>query len=549
MRVFSSKELISFVFANENDIYYSEDLRKRNLNQYLWETLHENYETVYFLSAEDNRFRVRTFGDLSGDIAGLEKQAKPKLWSFLGSSEQEKFSSWLLRQLCAKPGKAAAFVCPIEDFCAVLSRDCWEDTLRDIAQEKRRSGIFVLTASATAEHTKDLLLNSPVFDRLGETAVTDVREGGLREIYSAIQKSKRDSCLFLNTFTRERIRNLLLRLSVEYPQRNISCRELDILSGYLMLYLHDLKKQQAEPFLEHLPPIGYLHYQELYDQLAKESVWARFMQHSAGYVQSVQDQIFPDLSDSFDIQAPVLRDPKCYAGKCMMLKLPKWVCDQDCEGSRPEKLLEKIRKEVSRPKNKPENEEIIAAIEDFLNQLDSVTEGNLDAYILLLLAVEFCVSKVYTAPDAEEMERIRALIARIHSGAMLTWQCFQTQQHLSSYRTLNSAGPLYQKTISQLQDRAAILEAQRKQYTDLISASILQFAIPTVTTDIMKRLDELTREAEQMETAEQATPAPAAEPEPTPAAEPEPEEDTPAFDDEFFFRPEDYTYIPPTQAN
>ena len=102
--MFSSKELISFVFANENDIYYSEDLRKRNLNQYLWETLHENYETVYFLTAEDNRFRVRTFGDLSGDIAGLEKQAKPKLWSFLGSSEQEKFSNWLLRQLCAKPG-------------------------------------------------------------------------------------------------------------------------------------------------------------------------------------------------------------------------------------------------------------------------------------------------------------------------------------------------------------------------------------------------------------------------------------------------------------
>ena len=93
--MFSPTELISLVFANKDDLYFGDDLLKLNLNQHLWKELHKTYQTVYFLSAAEKAFTVRTFGDIHGT------PYTPKYSLF--SSEQSKFSGWLMRQLRVKP--------------------------------------------------------------------------------------------------------------------------------------------------------------------------------------------------------------------------------------------------------------------------------------------------------------------------------------------------------------------------------------------------------------------------------------------------------------
>lgn len=522
--MFSSKELISFVFANENDIYYGEDLLKLNLNQYLWTKLHESYETVYFLSAAENSFNVRSFGDSTCIAYDSGKKSITKLLSFIGSTEQDKLGAWMLRQLRAKPNQAVAFVCPLEDFCTVLADDRWTTVLQSIAEEKKRSGIFVLTAPATSERTKDLLLNSPVFDRLGETAVTDLRGGELRELYGPIKRNKWDSCLFLNTFPRERVRSLLLHLAMEYPDRCQSCQELDTLADYLTGYLHDPQSQQEEPLLTSNLPAGYLLYRELYEQLASESVWNRLAKQSA--------KAFPKHSSaSLCREAPVLRDLKCYAGKCMMLRLPKWVREQDGEGRRADKILENIQREVSAPKNRPENKEITAAAEEFLSQLDAVNADDLDTYLQLLQAIEFCAGRVYAEPGREETGRVLAIIEKLRSGISISGACFTMRRDLKLYQSQAAPGSLQSAKLLRMNKQLATLEELRKRYVDLVNASILELTMPASTTHIMDQLEELKQEVEECEEQiPQIQDLPLGEDE---------------FGDDFSFRPEDYAYIPP----
>ena len=189
--MFSSEELISYVFANESDLYYGNDLLKLNLNQYLWKKLHKQYETVYFLRAKDGLFQVRTFGDRKSDPEWKKTSLK-----LLGKSDAQKQGIWLQRQL--EMDQRCAIVCPLEDFCTVMEEPVWEKKLREIAADGSRRGKIVLTVSETAERSSKYLLGSPVFDWLGEKAVTDARVGSLRPLYPQLKNRKGDDLVFLN---------------------------------------------------------------------------------------------------------------------------------------------------------------------------------------------------------------------------------------------------------------------------------------------------------------------------------------------------------------
>lgn len=530
--MFSSKELISYVFVNENDIYYGDDLLKLNLEQYLWEQLHGSYEAVYFLSASDSTFHVRSFGDL---CCNAYEAGKKKLKLFGKNSEQTEQGNWILRQLCAKSGETAAFVCPLEDFCGVLSDSRWEPVLEKIAEEKKRTGIFVLTASATAERTKDLLLDSPVFEKLHETAVTDLRGGALRELYGTLKRRKWDNCLFLNTFSWERIRALLLHLAMEYPERCESCQQLDCLADYLTVYLRDPERQQKEPLLKSDLPTGYLMYRELYEQLSAERVWKKLVEQSTCYTNSAQVHGNPERREPSGVDVPVLRDRNCYAGKCMKVKLPKWVRSHEQEGPRIEKLLQNIRSAVSAPKNRTENSRIIEAADGFLSQIDTVHNGDIDTYKQLLIAVEFCVRWIYTEPESEQLGRVLDVIDKQKNLITFSDQCFGQKRDLEFFRQQATMGVLQRKTLENKEAEARAGEQMRKNYADMVSALILELTMPSASGDIMQKLTELEQDIKKCE--EQP---PEEEILPPPEEEEESEKD-----EEFFLRPEDFSYIPP----
>lgn len=529
--MFSSKELISFVFANENDIYYGDDLLKLDLNQYLWERLHGSYEAVYFLSAEENSFRVRCYGDL---CCKEYVPAKKKLFGFGGKTEQREQGNWILQQLRRKSGEAAAFVCSLEDFCAVLSDSRWDTALEDIADEKNRTGIFVLTASTTAEKTTKLLLESPVFEKLRESAITDLRSGAVRELYSTLKKRKWDNCLFLNIFTWERVRALLLHLIMEDPSRCESCGQLDAMADYLYAYLRDPDVAGGERLLPDELPAGYLMYQSLYEQLGKEHIWKKLQNQTACYA----GEPCRERWENAGTEVPVLRDQNSYAGRCMKIRLPKWLKNDEMAGPQALRQLENICCQVSAPKNRAENQTVIAAAEDFLGQIDAVHDCDPDTYLRVLRALEFCVAQVYLAADDEKSASVQTIIEKQREAIRFSGDCFILQRELELSRAHTTGGKLQSVALQQMEDRLCILQQIRGKHDDLIAAMELELKMPAATSNIANQLAELERAIDRLQ-SQSVEPEP--EPEPIlpdiPEPEPEPEE--------FVLTADSYNFRPP----
>lgn len=521
--MFSSKELISFVFANENDTYYGDDLLKRDLNQYLWDRLHANYEAVYFLNAEGSSFSVRSYGDLCCS------EYTPAFGLF-GGSAQRRLGGWMQRQLRAKPGETAAFVCSLEDFCTVLSDNRWDSVLEEISGEKKRTGIFVLTASATAERTSKLLLESSVFDKLQETAVTDLRGGAERELYGALKKRKWDNCVFLNTFNWERVRALLMHLVMEYPERCESCGQLDEMTEYLYALLKDPELAEREGLFRGELPMGYLMYTNIYEQLSNERTWKKLESQSRCFALRDRTSKHPENTG-----VCVLRDRNSYAGRCMKIKLPPWVSREDDAGEYAARLLRDIRCSVSAPKNRLENSEIAAAAENLLNQLDAVHNGDLDTYTQVLSALQFCVSHIYAEPRQEQTSRIMEVIQKQEDAITIFSQYYVLHRDLTSVQAQMSDGALQNATLRQLKIKLFSLEQLKKKYTDLISAMELGLKMPVSADNIQDMLQELEQEVEHFGNLEQA------EEEDSPASIPEPEPEI-----EFHLTDAVYDFIPPS---
>ena len=501
--MFSSTELISFVFANENDTYYGDDLIKRNLNQYLWDRLHQNYEAVYFLSEETNGFAVHTYGDL---YCKEYVPGKKGLFGLLSkNSNQTEFGNWLQRQLRGKTNESAAFVCPLEDFCSVLSSSQWDTVLTEIAEMKNRTGIFVLTASATTEKTAKLLLESPVFEKLQETAVTDLRGGTMQELYPTLKNRKWDNCIFLNAFDWERLRGMLLHLVMEYPKRFESLSMLDTLTHYLYAYCQNPDFADSEGLFNREMPVAYLLYKSLYDQLRNERTWQKF----EAAVKKFQQNHSRVAANFSDVKLPVLRDRNSYAGRCLAIKFPGWLTRTENAAGKASGLLRSIRNTVSTPMNRVENPEIVSAAEHLLNQLSSVYPDDSETYIQILNALKFCVENVYSHSE-EETPRVQAVIDKQKEFISACRDHFEMQQTFRTSLSALTGGALQTTALKQLKSKLTIREQMKQTYLDLISAMELNIKIPASEehiTDMLKKLeteirdfDQLTRDPPETET-------------------------------------------------
>ncbi len=529
--MFSSRELISFVFANENDTYYGDDLIKRDLNQYLWEQLHCNYDAVYFLSAEGSGFCVRSYGDLA-----CQDVPKKRRFDFV----QNGFGGWLQRQLRAKPGKTAAFVCSLEDFCAVLSGSRWDAVLENIAGDKERTGIFVLTASATAERTTRQLLESPVFEKLGETAVTDLRGGEVRELYSALKKRKGDNCVFLNAFSWERVRALLLHLVMESPDRWESCGQLDALTDYLYTLLRDQTFADSEPLLDQELPVRYLMYATLYSKLTSNRTWKVLEARSADFAKRGGSCKYAEHTGS---TVPVLRDWNGYAGRCMKTKLPQWIkCEELAaeKAKEAQEMLRGIQREVSAPKNRLENVEIAAAAGGFLNRLDAAYEGDADSYNQILSGLRFCIDHIYA--ESEEAARALEIIQKQCDAIGVFQQSFSLRRNQKLNQSVLTQGKLQSVVLCQLEKQLSALEQLKKTYLDLIRAMELKMTMQGSTEEVenkQKTLDKDLGHYEELVRQSGTVKKPDAE-------EQDPEEPKKEKqEDDFILRLDDYSYTPP----
>ena len=408
--MFSSEQLISYVFSTPGEEYRGNDLMTRNLNQHLWKSLHRDYHTVYFLQSQDGySFSVHTFGDRDA------KRYKPPIFA----SPEKRFGEWLLEQLCLPQSEAVAFVCPLDVFCRVFSRDAWAPVLEQIVCATGRTGIFVLTASPYAEDSQELLLSSPVFEWLKETTVTENR-GTNRCIYTAIRKEKPQHYRCMNAFTPEQIDNLLLHICAEDPVRCISPEDRQRYAENLAAHL-----SEGRP-LPWLPASAqqslYLTYRELYQQLRHRDAWNQMIR-------------LPSCLSIPNTPA-ILRSPNCYAAKCLKLQLPDWIQGmQDADGQFIGDILEDaladIRRTLCNPFNRQESPQLVETACSLIQQFRDLHEGDADTCILLIRALRFCVGRVTVSESAPKYPDIINILNSYVKYINISNDLFRREQNLS----------------------------------------------------------------------------------------------------------------------
>lgn len=443
--MFPSQQLISYVFANPGDEYRCGDLLTLNLQQYLWKSLHQHYDTVYFLRSTDGHaFSVRTFQERNA-----VRPSNPKFWQ----SHEEVFGKWLQSQL----RKSTAIVCPMDMFCQVFSQDAWAPILTKIANDPSRAGIFVLTASPYAEDSRQHLTESPVFELLGEHTVTGSR-GRRQSVYSAIRREKPENCRFLNDFTPDRINDLLLHVCSAYPERCMSPQARMSLAADLAARL---QSGRDIPGLQKAPqPAVYRTYRWLYAQLCTQAVWDQL--------------VLPDrdrLPFRESGQLPLLHTPACCAGKCISLQLPPWVRDQrDSGGRSPAELLRDIRALIPEPGNCPENRELADTACGFMKQLGEVDQDDVDTCSLILDALRFCVKWIHIHREDSNYEEVFRILNGLKVSTANSVSCFRGNRELSAREAnppasgqewlalMNSRKKLNEK-INTLQNYVSLLKA------------------------------------------------------------------------------------------
>ncbi len=285
--MFLSNELIQLVFADENDVFYGEDLTELDLEQYLWLRLHRSrYAAVYFLRAspKEGSFSVRCFaGDRKCRPFDPDQQKGLK-W-LLGKRENE-LGKWMLDQLRDR-SNPAALVCPLTDFCAVAAQESWEPVLRELAADKKRSGVLVLTAPPEAEAGTELLLRSKAFEWLEDTAILDARKGTQRNLFGFLQRRKTpEACVFLNAVTEENLEGILRNAELSRPGPILTGEDRMNMGAYLAAYLRSPRWQREEPLFNHNLPGAYLRYKDLRVWLGQDKVWNALIQRSRNQEQS-----------------------------------------------------------------------------------------------------------------------------------------------------------------------------------------------------------------------------------------------------------------------
>lgn len=483
--MFPSQQLISYVFANPGDEYRGSDLLTLNLKQYLWKSLHKHYNTVYFLSSQENRtFRVHTFGD---------RGAVPYDPPFFKFQEEKAFGKWLLEQLCQEREKAVAIVCPLDEFCQVLSAEIWMPHLNKIANASNRTGIFVLTASPYAEDSQQYLLESPVFDYLHETAVTEHRDQK-RCIYADIYTEKRFNYQCLSIFTTKRISDLLLHICTEDPNR---CMNDDERKSFAKILTEHLQSGKPLPgILQPSQPSRYLTYRELYSLLQDRRVWEEARKLLPLYA---------------DIRVPpILRKPDSYAGKCLRLQLPDWALEQtNSVGVYPEHILERIQEIAQFPSNCPETPEFEKKACEFLQKLKNLQEGDIDTCTLLLDALKFCIRWITVCDEDADYQDIRNILKLYTLYSNASAELFQREKNLlqweaDPYASYNSmVGQQVQEHRKQLEED----KLNHSECVDFLRNAIVKMETSGKIGEILKdRLYEEMQKAELHQTSEPDVP-------------------------------------------
>ena len=260
------------VFASEDDRYYTDSLMELTLEQYLWLSLRKSYKRVWYLSLPDKKnLSIRSFDDGTDESVRLVSR---KNSFFSGKTPLE----WFREQSGQR--ERQAFVLDKTSFRNLFESDCPISDHRNIAV---------------------ILLLRPAVSDLKEIIANDYP---LPKQYAGYIRGKNSSdmippldCFFLQSFTKENIRNMLTYIMFNDPQKAGTAGLSEYMSACLCYYLNN-KGAQWDDHLQ-LPgcydplkhPLCPLHksIREIFDNTVN---WQKLAE-SAKYLKSL-DGFSPD---------------------------------------------------------------------------------------------------------------------------------------------------------------------------------------------------------------------------------------------------------------
>ena len=498
--MFSPDARLHYVFANKNDTFYCFDSLALDLERFLWLKLRsQGYAHVFFTECAEDSIRIGTFGD--GQLPGIVPERRRLLHKLRGSKAKgDALCDWILKQLWAKDQDRSAIVFSLKDFCEYFSDDSRKGFLAKLISQEKRTGILVLTVPVEAEGSARYLLNAPVFASLEEKPVLTLRAAKPCDMYSVMYRSMPDRMLFLNTFTKERIRNILARIFLEEPGRSGELKFKESMTEYLLQWmnspaLRNLSKKRQEQLPQ---PDGL--FRDLYTWLKRNENWtllvAKAMQVSAaGGIRQYIDELGCGFAEDPVNAVGIRRAADSYAGRCLRLRLKTL---KNAEGNEREKisdLLDEIRRKVLSPRNREENARVKEMIEVFLSELPAADDsGDAGTVRRSLYSISCCLDWIGVSQDSDEETAILSVIEQLRNyvNCSALYDLHRSNLERNRRDLRSGVSRLTERALLQLEEQEAAARHMLETYEDAVQASIVKLAAAPSSsfTDLAKSLSE-----------------------------------------------------------
>lgn len=228
---FSDKERkFHIVFASEDDRYYTDSLMELDLEQYLWLSLRNTHEKVWFISvAGSKKIKVECFDDKPSDNCELKSRKKK---GFFAAGQKEPFE-WFTEQ--SEQDDRQAFVMDKDSFRNLFETD------RNIQEFKNITVVLVLRPKIS-ELREVILEDYPLIDPFS-SYIRELRREKTSDIIFRLHNHYGRDCFFMQSFTKDNIRNMLLYVMFGDTEKAGSISLIEYMTAYLVYYLNNRSVQ------------------------------------------------------------------------------------------------------------------------------------------------------------------------------------------------------------------------------------------------------------------------------------------------------------------
>ena len=464
--MFSSNALLQIVFADPNDIYFTEGIFQSDLNRYLWYKLHDKYDTVYFADKDERgEIQVYQYAEVYSDYF------RAKGLFSISRSPQNNLVKWLRKQLKDKKHKSAV-VFSLENFCVLFRRE--KEILTEIKAEKENGEIYgtiILISPLHSEKSSKWLLGGHVFDYLDEISVNSLK-GYHGDIYGFLKSRKQEACVFLNLYTRERISAILNYIILEDDGKFVNSECLECAADYLTQYMNNKYMQMTSKRL-FTADFNLINpsYRDFYMQLKDKNIWNELIHRSTEIKGSIKEKLPNHYTDETSVTFYPLYDDESVEMRCMKLCFAGAIHNAAYDEPTIDKL-NKIYYEAALYKNREKNYQTEDKLNKFIDELQRLCKGN-DSITCgrIVSAVLFCIKWIYA--DEKRQEDVMQIISAFEYYIQWSDYCYTMQKNYGSYSYQ------YESFQRDLEQKRNVLE----QLDRVISLGILNLTVSSTEVD------------------------------------------------------------------